>query len=264
MSLLKSNAVQIGQSLTPTNNFVWYQPEVPDGTIRLANGNSGSTTDILTINSIGNATFVGSVTAYGTTTSAADLKLYEDTDNGNNYVALKAPASIANNVTWTLPTADGSSGQLLATDGSGTLSWSTVSLPTFPNGTIVGTTDTQTLTNKTLTSPTINTPIITGTKETQVALSGTAIDLSTGNYFTKTISGATTLTVSNVPTTGTAVSFILNLTNGGSATITWWSGVKWAGGTVPVLTTSGRDVLAFYTYDGGTTWSGFLLGKDIK
>jgi hypothetical protein len=90
------------------------------------------------------------------------------------------------------------------------------------------------------------------------------IDQSVGNWFTKTISTTTTLTVSNTPASGTASSFILDLTNGGSATITWWSGVKWAGGTAPTLTAAGRDALGFYTYDGGTIWTGLLLGKDIK
>ena len=118
---------------------------------------------------------------------------------------------------------------------------------------------TATLTNKTLT-----TPLITGTREVLVAMPANAIDLATGNLFTKTISGATTLTVSNVPTTGTAASFILELTNAGSAAITWFSGVKWAGGTAPTLTASGVDVLGFYSHDGGTTWRGFLLSKDSK
>jgi hypothetical protein len=40
--------------------------------------------------------------------------------------------------------------------------------------------------------------------------------------------------------------------------------MKWAAGTAPTLTASGRDVLGFFTYDGGTTWSGLVLGKDIK
>ena len=101
-------------------------------------------------------------------------------------------------------------------------------------------------------------------QEVRTALPANDINLSTGNFFTKTISGATTLTVSNVPTTGTAASFILDLTNGGSGTVTWWSGMKWAGGTAPTLTASGRDVLGFFTHDGGTTWSGFVLGKDVK
>ena len=101
-------------------------------------------------------------------------------------------------------------------------------------------------------------------KEAKVSMGANDVNLNSGNFFTKTISGATTFTVSNVPSTGTAASFILDLTNGGAGTITWWSGVKWAGGTAPTLTASGRDSLGFFTHDGGTTWSGLVLGKDIK
>ena len=106
--------------------------------------------------------------------------------------------------------------------------------------------------------------LATGLREAKVAMGASAIDLAAGNYFTKTISGATTLTASNVPATGTAASFILELTNAGSAAITWFSGVKWAGGTAPTLTASGVDVLGFYTHNGGTTWRGFLLSKNSK
>jgi hypothetical protein len=47
----------------------------------------------------------------------------EDSDNGTNYVALKASNSLTANTTYTLPTADGTSGQVLSTSGTGTLSW---------------------------------------------------------------------------------------------------------------------------------------------
>ena len=107
------------------------------------------------------------------------------------------------------------------------------------------------------------TPAFVGLRETKVAMSANDINLATGNYFTKTISGATTLTVSNVPSAGLTATFILDLTNGASATITWW-GVKWVGGTAPTLTAAGRDSLGFFTHDGGTTWSGVVIGKDIK
>lgn len=50
MSTVKVNNLQIGQSLTATQNFVLSVPVSPDGTIKLARGNQGATTaDILTI-----------------------------------------------------------------------------------------------------------------------------------------------------------------------------------------------------------------------
>ncbi len=105
------------------------------------------------------------------------------------------------------------------------------------------------------------TPTWTGIKETSVAISASAIDMAAGNYFTKTISGTTTFTISNAAASGTVNSFILQLTNGGSATVNWFSGTKWAGGTAPTLTASGYDELGFFSIDGGTTWQGFVLGK---
>lgn len=103
-----------------------------------------------------------------------------------------------------------------------------------------------------------------GVVETKVDLAANNIDLAAGSLFKKTISGATTLTVSNVPAAGNVAAFILDLTNAGSATITWWSGMKWAGGTAPTFTAAGRDMVGFITYDGGTTWTGVMLAKDAK
>ena len=53
-----------------------------------------------------------------------DLRL-ADSDS-SNWVALQAASAIGSNVTFTLPSADGSDGQMLKTDGSGTLSFTTV------------------------------------------------------------------------------------------------------------------------------------------
>ena len=47
---------------------------------------------------------------------------YGDADN-SNFVAFRSAATVTSNVTWTLPAADGTSGQVLSTNGSGTLSW---------------------------------------------------------------------------------------------------------------------------------------------
>jgi len=65
------------------------------------------------------------------------LKIMEDTDNGSNYVGLKAPNSVASNVTWTLPGSDGSANQVLATNGSGVLSFASTT------STVAGATDTN-------------------------------------------------------------------------------------------------------------------------
>lgn len=114
-----------------------------------------------------------------------------------------------------------------------------------------------------LKAPSLN-PTLTGAKEVMAVVSASNININAGNVFTRTISGATTFTVSNVPAAGTVASFILELTNGGSAAVTWWGGVKWASGTAPALTAAGVDVLGFYTHNGGTTWRGMLLSKDSK
>ena len=98
----------------------------------------------------------------------------------------------------------------------------------------------------------ITTPNVFGTA---VAVAASDIALGSGCVFTKTISAATTFTFSGVPS-GKAATFSLILTNGGAATVTWPSSVKWAGGSAPDLTASGVDVITFITGNGGTTWYG--------
>lgn len=53
-----------------------------------------------------------------------NLQKYYDAD-ASHYVAFVAPSTVSTNVTWTLPATDGTSGQVLSTNGTGTLSWST-------------------------------------------------------------------------------------------------------------------------------------------
>ena len=125
-------------------------------------------------------------------TTGGSLKLKEGTNNGTHHVQLKAANSLSGNVEFELPSADGSAGQFLKTNGSGTLSFDTISSSftlaadsgsndtfntsetlTFTGGTGIDTTvsnneityaidstvatltGTQTLTNKTLTAPVI-------------------------------------------------------------------------------------------------------------
>ena len=48
---------------------------------------------------------------------------FVETGGGTDYVGFQAPAAIAANQIWTLPAADGANGEVLTTDGAGTLSW---------------------------------------------------------------------------------------------------------------------------------------------
>lgn len=61
-------------------------------------------------------------------TATAELRFNELAANGTNYVGFKAPSLIAANTIWTLPDADGSSGQKLTTNGAGVTSWANTSL----------------------------------------------------------------------------------------------------------------------------------------
>jgi len=105
----------------------------------------------------------------------------------------------------------------------------------------------------------IQSPVLKDYSETKVAMAANDVDLSLGNVQTKTISGAQTLTFSNPPASGSAGSFTLILTNGGSAVVTWPASVDWPVATAPTLTAAGVDVLVFTTIDGGTIWYGMAV-----
>lgn len=59
---------------------------------------------------------------------AGALKLFEAPDNGSNAISLFAPSDLSASTSYEWPAADGTSGQVLKTSGSGTLCWSNVAL----------------------------------------------------------------------------------------------------------------------------------------
>ena len=102
------------------------------------NANTLSTTDTngeLVLSPHGTAG-VG-IKAGGSSTSGA-VKLYEASTNGAHSIAVKSPASLAADVTLTLPSDDGTANQALMTDGSGNLTWG----GTLAAGAVSGTTGT--------------------------------------------------------------------------------------------------------------------------
>jgi hypothetical protein len=72
----------------------------------------------------GNLSTAGNVNSNFFFTGNQGAVAFKDSD-GSNYVGFKAPSSVATNLIWTLPSSDGTSGQVIGTDGTGILSWIT-------------------------------------------------------------------------------------------------------------------------------------------
>ena len=78
---------------------------------------TASTTDTLT-----NKTLTSpSVNTEAKMLAQAELEFYDS--DSSNYVSFRGPATVATNITWTLPNTDGTDGQMLSTNGAGTLAW---------------------------------------------------------------------------------------------------------------------------------------------
>jgi len=92
MSTVKTNNVQVGQSLTATNNFTLYQPTVPDGTVRLGVGNTGATTaDVASFTSAGLFSFNS---GYGSAAVAYGCRAWVNF-NGTGTVAIRASGNVS-------------------------------------------------------------------------------------------------------------------------------------------------------------------------
>ena len=96
------------------------------------------------------------------------------------------------------------------------------------------------------------------------AVSGaTAIDLNAGNSVTiSDVTGTLTLSFTNPTSSDEMCGFTLGIKNGGDETINFPASVDWAGGSAPTLSGTGgsTDWMVFWTVNGGTLWSGGLVG----
>ena len=115
------NSATVSGTLTSSSSFV------SSGTAAFSNTltQSGASTFSGSFTSTGAANFSNTVSLDG---SSNELRFYE----GSNYVGFEAPTLSANQI-WKLPTADGSANQVIETDGSGNLSFATVSGATINN-----------------------------------------------------------------------------------------------------------------------------------
>lgn len=178
----------------------------------------------------------------------------------NNFLYIRPPSSFST-TQYYLPTADGTAGQALITDGNGQTSWNTVSAAS-EIGVTIQAYDAETAKrdepNTYTSSATFNGGIeVDGVYKQKVVtvseLVGTVtIDMSQGNFFKTTATG-TTFTFTNPPPSGTVGSFTLEVLLS-SGTLNWPTSVLWPGGSAPTLTTSKRHVFAFFTYDNGSSY----------
>jgi hypothetical protein len=96
---------------------------------------TAATDQNITLSPTGTGSLV--ITANAQLQAQSDLR-FADADS-SNWVAFQAPTTVSSNVTWTLPATDGSAGQALSTNASGTLSWVTPSITLSDNTSDSGT-----------------------------------------------------------------------------------------------------------------------------
>ena len=178
------------------------------------------------------------------TTSDAATLTNKTISGASNTLSSIANASLTNSTV----TVNGTS---VALGASGTV--------TAAAGTLTGATLASGVTGSSLTSVGSLTALTVAGRYSSniVAVAALDIDCSLGNYFTKTINGASTFTFSSAPASS-SYSFTLALTQT-SGVVTWPGSVYWSYNTAPVLTAGKTHLFMFATSDAGTTWRGSAL-----
>lgn len=191
------------------------------------------------------ATSGGTLTGDVTLNAQSDLR-FADSDS-SNWVALQAPATVASNVTWTLPNADGTSGQVLQTNGTGTLSWLT---PT--SGASLGTAQTWTAGQR-------------GEVTALTSASTVTIDMADSNNFSLTLGHNVTLANPSNLTAGQSGAVVITQASaGGPYTVSYGTNWKFPGGTVPTKTTTASSVCVLLYYVESSTRITAQLLNDVK
>jgi hypothetical protein len=123
-ALIVSGGVGVAGAIR-TNSSITAGSSISSGTTVTAGNGLNVTTGGASIT--GNSTVTGTLAITSTTTldNRAELR-FRDTDN-SNYVSFRAPNNLTTNTTYQLPATDGTAGQSLITNGSGILTWSSVS-----------------------------------------------------------------------------------------------------------------------------------------
>jgi len=126
-----------------------------------------------------------------------EIRFPELTLNGINYVGFAPPDLIAANVIWTLPNADGTSSQVLVTDGAGNLGWATVATDALPENNVnVGN------------AGNISTPVDTSVVGDILADSATGFTIKAGVIVNADIDAAAQIALSKLATLGPSLALV--------------------------------------------------------
>jgi len=269
-----------------------YQPwaDTTANLYKLRNGANNAWIELFELDGeFGSKVFNGNITL----NAQGDLR-FADSDS-SNWVAFQAPATIASNVTWTLPSTDGTSNQVIVTNGSGTLSWAspllasggtiTGALEIGSAGSLVfeGSTADSFETTLAVTDPTadrtITLPNATGTvpllslaqtftaaqRGTITALTDGATitpDFSVTNNYSVTLGGNRTLANPTNITAGQSGCIFITQDGTGSRTLAFGSFWDFPAGTAPTLTTTANAVdLLVYTVRTTTSIQAQLIAN---
>jgi hypothetical protein len=184
-----------------------------------------------------------------------EVRFRETTANGTNYVGLKAPASLSADLTYTLPSADGTSGQFLSTNGSGILSFASggvTGVSTSATGTVLTLSDSNILFGK-------------GGYFAEATLTDGATvtwNASTQQVCKLTLGGNRTLSAPTNGATGQFISIAVIQDATGSRTLTWNSAYEFTGDTAPTLTTTVSKADVFVFRYNGSVWH--EMGRNLN
>ena len=221
-----NNYVGFEAPATLGGDQIWVLPTADGSAGQLlktdGSGNLGWATDSTTDATkmpLAGGTFTGDISL----DNQKDLRFEEATANGDHYVAFQAPASIASNVTWTLPASDSSGSQVLQSNGSGTLTWASAG-----DATLAG--------SNSWTGPQ------RGSIDALTSSANITINMGTGNNHSVTLAHNTAFENPSGQVAGQSGSIFITQDGTGSRTASWKANWKWKGGTAPTLSTAAGAV----------------------
>ena len=102
-----------------------------------------------------------------------------------------------------------------------------------------------------------------GALKTAADATTVTFDLLVADKHQVTLGGNRTLALANDQGAQTFL-IILNQDSTGNCTVTWWTGIRWPGGTVPTLmTTPNKSALFVFVRLGSGAYLGFVGGRNL-